>query len=157
MVGLLDIAPVIDTVEVNGESVSVPGISVEGIVSLLRRFPVLNDMASKGISVEGLYAMGPDVVAAVIAAGCGNPGNEQVEQIAKLLNLQAQIDLLNAILKRTMPKGVTPFLESVNRLMATFTDPVDLVKAKIEQMKASPKPSKLSSDGAVTPLRMSGG
>ncbi len=156
MVGLLDIAPVVDTVEINGEQVSVPGISVEGIASLLRRYPILHDVLSKGISVENLMAAGPDVVAAMIAAGCGQPGNEQAEQIVKLLNLQAQIDLLAAILRRTMPKGVGPFLESINRLMTMFSDPVDLVQAKIEQLKASQKPSKLSSDGVVTPLKMSG-
>ncbi len=156
MVGLLDIAPVVDTVEINGEQVSVPGISVEGIASLLRRYPILHDVMSKGISVENLMAAGPDVVAAMIAAGCGQPGNEQAEQIVKLLNVQAQIDLLAAILRRTMPKGVGPFLESINRLMTMFSDPVDLVQAKIEQLKASQKPSKPSSDGVVTPLKMSG-
>ncbi len=155
MVGLLDIAPVVDTVEVNGEQVSVPGISVHGIVSLLQRHPVLQDAMSKGITAQNLMATGPDAVAAIIAAGCGNPGNEQVEQIAKTLNMQAQIDLLVAIIRRTMPKGPVPFAESLNRLMATFNDPVDLIQSKIEQMKASPKTSKPLSD-VVTPLKMSG-
>ncbi len=156
MVGLLDIAPVVDTVEINGEQVNIPGISVQGIAVLWRRYPILQETLTKGISVENLMATGPDVVAAIIAAGCGQPNNEQAEQIARLLNLQAQIDLLTAILRRTMPKGIGPFLASINKLTDMFTDPVDLVKAKIEQMRASPKPSKLSSDGVVMPLKMSG-
>ncbi len=155
MVSLLDIAPVVDTAEVNGEQVTITGISVEGIASLLRRYPILYDVLSKGISVENLMTAGPDVVAAIIAAGNGNPGNERVEQVAKLLNLQAQIDLLAAILRRTMPKGIGPFLESLNRLMTMFSDPIDLMKAKIEQMKTSPKTSKPSSD-TVTQPAMSG-
>ena len=155
MVGLLDIASIADTVEVNGQQVTVTGVSVEGIASLLRRYPILHDVLSKGISVENLMSSGPDVVAAIIAAGCGQPGNEQAEQIVKLMDLQTQIDLLAATLRRTMPKGVGPFLESLNRLMTMFSDPIDLMKAKIEQMKASPKPSKPSSD-TVTPHAMSG-
>ncbi len=156
MVGLLDIAPVVDVVEVNGEQVSVPGISVAGIAILLQRYPILGDMLNKGISVESMFTAGPDAVAAIIAAGCGNPGNEQVEQIAKTLNMQTQIDLVAAIIRRTLPKGIGPFVESINKLMANFSDPADLIKAKIEQLKASPKPSKPSSDGVVTPLKMSG-
>ncbi len=155
MVGLLDIAPVVDTVDVNGSPVNVPGVSLEAIVSLLRRYPVLYDIPSKGITIENVMATGPDVVAAVIAAGCGQHGNSEAEQIAKMLNLQAQIDLLAGIFRRTMPKGVGPFIESLNRLMAMFTDPVELMQAKIEQMKSSPKPSRPLSE-VVTPLKMSG-
>ena len=77
MVGLIDIAPSVETVDVQGASVAVHGVSAKGIAHLLGRFPELRMlMTGQQVETEQLMAMGGDAVAAIIAAGCGYPGDE---------------------------------------------------------------------------------
>ena len=117
MVGLIDIAPRVETIDVQGTSVAVHGVSAKGLAHLLGRFPELR-MLMTGLEVEApaLMAMGGDAVAAVIAAGCGYPGDEQAETVAGKLSLDAQADLLAAILRLTLPKGIGPFVEKLTAL-----------------------------------------
>ena len=77
MVGLIDIAPSVETVDVQGTSVAVHGVSAKGVAHLLGRFPELRKlMTGQEVEAEQLMAMGGDAVAAIIAAGCGYPGDE---------------------------------------------------------------------------------
>jgi hypothetical protein len=64
MVGLIDIAPKIETIDVQGTSVAVHGISAKGVAHLLGRFPELR-MLMTGHEVETtqLMTMGGDAVA----------------------------------------------------------------------------------------------
>ena len=48
MVGLIDIAPGVETVEVQGAPVAVHGISAKGLASLLGRFPELRPWRRTG-------------------------------------------------------------------------------------------------------------
>jgi hypothetical protein len=73
-------------------------------------------MTGQEVQTEQLMAMGGEAVAAVIAAGCGYPGDETAETVADKLSLDAQADLLAAILRLTLPKGVGPFLEKLTAL-----------------------------------------
>jgi len=76
MAGLLDIADIVETVTINGTRVDVPGISAEGIAHLLNRFPEIRAaVTGKSVPVDRWLAMGVDAVAAIIAAGCGAPGD----------------------------------------------------------------------------------
>ena len=114
MAGLVDIAAVIETVTVAGTPVEVPGISAAGVATLLARFPELRKLMS-GIEVspEDLLKMGPAALAAVLAAGTGEPGNEKAEATAARLTLGDQADLLAAILRVTLPGGLDPFVEKL--------------------------------------------
>ena len=59
MVGLIDIAPKIETVDVQGASVSVHGISAKGVAHLLGRFPELRMlMTRQDVETGQLMAMG---------------------------------------------------------------------------------------------------
>lgn len=117
MVGLVDIAPVREAVDVGGQQIEVCGVSAKGIAYLLGRFPELRmRMSGREVSTEQMMAMGGDAVAAIIAAGCGYPGDEKAEAIAGQLSVEAQADLLVPILKLTMPKGVGPFVERLEAL-----------------------------------------
>ena len=60
--------------------------------------------------------MGGDAVAAIIAAGCGYPGDNTAETIAGSLSLDIQADFLAAILRLTLPNGVGPFVEKLTAL-----------------------------------------
>ena len=117
MVGLIDIAPAVETVDVQGAPVAVHGVSAKGIAQLLGRFPELRMlMTGQQVETEQLMAMGGDAVAAIIAAGCGYPGDETAEAVAGKLSLDAQADLLAAILRLTLPRGIGPFVEKLTAL-----------------------------------------
>jgi hypothetical protein len=117
MVGLIDIAPSVKTIEVQGTPVTVHGVSAKGLAHLLSRFPELRMlMTGQEVQAEQLMSMGGDAVAAIIAAGCGYPGDETAETVAGKLSLDAQADLLAAILRLTLPKGVGPFVEKLTAL-----------------------------------------
>ena len=117
MVGLIDIAPNVETVDMQGTSVTVHGVSAKGLAHLLGRFPELRMlMTGQEVEAPALMAMGGDAVAAIIAAGCGYPGDEQAETVAGKLSLDAQADLLAAILRLTLPKGIGPFVEKLTAL-----------------------------------------
>ena len=61
-------------------------------------------------------AIGGDAVAAIIAAGCGYPGDEQAEAVAGKLALDAQADLLASILRLTLSRGIGPFVKKLTAL-----------------------------------------
>jgi hypothetical protein len=119
MASLLDIAESRETVTVRGTAVAVPGISADGIARLLTRFDDLRGLLSgevADISVEALAGTGPHVVAAVIAAGTGLPGDERAEAVAGDLSVTEQMDLLEAILRATFPAGMGEFAARLQRL-----------------------------------------
>lgn len=117
MVGLVDLAPAIETVSVRGKQVPVYGVSAKGIAYLLARFPELRAlMAGREVAAEQLMAMGGDAVAAIIAAGCGYPGDPEAEKVFGLLPADTQADLLSPVLRLTMPQGVGPFVEKLGAL-----------------------------------------
>ena len=96
-------------------------------------------MSGKEVAVDQLFAMGGDAVAAVIAAGCGYPGDDKAENVAANLPLDAQADLLAAILRLTLPKGVGPFVETLSALGGILH--AEDVQSDTEQGSKSRKPS----------------
>ena len=67
-------------------------------------------------------AVGGDLVAAIIAAGTVDPGDPVAEEAAGRLGIDEQADLLAAILRVTLPKGVGPFVEKLLALGAALGD-----------------------------------
>src|SRR4051794_11188922 len=117
MVGLIDIAPATEMVEAQGKSIVVQGVSAKGLAHLLARFPELRRlMTGQEVEADQLLSMSGDAVAAIIAAGCGYPGNESAEVISGNLSLDIQADLLAAVLRLTLPKGIGPFVEKLTAL-----------------------------------------
>jgi hypothetical protein len=117
VVGLIDIAPRTETVEMQGTPVPVHGISARGLAHLLGRFPELRKlMTGQEVEIDHLMAMGGDAVAAVIAAGCGYPGDQAAENVAGQLSLDAQVDILAATSRLTLPGGFGPFVEKLTAL-----------------------------------------
>src|SRR5436309_5782252 len=111
MVGLVDLAPRVENVPVEGAEVAVQGISAKGVAYLLGRFPDLRRlMTGQDVGVDQLLASGGEAVAAIIAAGCGVPGDERAEAVAGNLPIDVQADLLAAVLRLTLPQGIGPFV-----------------------------------------------
>jgi hypothetical protein len=138
MVGLIDIAPRAETVDVQDAPVTVHGISAKGVAHLLGRFPELRKlMTGETVETEELMAMGGDAVAAIIAAGCGYPGDEKAEAVAGTFAIDAQADLLSAVIRLTLPRGLGPFVEK----LTTLGGILDAAPSATAPASNSPKPS----------------
>lgn len=126
MVQLSDIAPLAEEVPVGGgQTAAVYGVSVLGIVDLIHKYPELQALLSgEAIGTEALLSFGPKAVAAIIAAGCGQPGDEKAEAVAAKFPVAIQADLLEAILRLTMPAGIGPFVEKLVGLRAVLGGPL---------------------------------
>lgn len=117
MVGLLDIAPASEEVEVAGQKISVFAINARGIAQLLKKFPELRMMLTgKEVADENLVEMFPNAISAIIAAGLGEAGNAEVEQRADQLGLTDQAAIIAAIWRQTFPKGLDPFVKELERM-----------------------------------------
>ena len=124
MSGLLSIAPLTETVTVRGTAISVPGVSLRGVAALLVRFPELRMLVTGNadkINTDDLFAKAPEAVAAVIAAGTGNPGDADHEAVADSLPIEAQADLITAILRVTLPNGLGALVEKLSAMGALIS------------------------------------
>ena len=140
MVGLIDIAPQIERVDVREKPVEVHGISAKGLAYLLGRFPDLRRlMTGQDVDAQQLLTVGGDAVAAIIGAGCGQAGDEQAEAIAGNLPIDTQADFLAAILRLTLPKGIGPFVAKLTSLGGILD--VDAARSDTAQGSTSPRPS----------------
>jgi hypothetical protein len=124
MPGLLDAAPA--TFDVAG--VQGPGVSSAGIAYLLATYPELRMYVTGvpvALNVDTIIKLAPNVICDIIACGCGYVPGETDEtkelfararQKAASLNADVQLDMIDAILKITMPGGVGPFAEKIEAI-----------------------------------------
>lgn len=117
LASLSDLAGVGRDVTVRGRTVTVTGVSARGLATLFRRFPdLIGAIAGAGLSVSALAQMGPDVLAAVIAAGTGSPDDPAAEEVADRLAMSDQLALIEAIMSESFggdPAGFMKRLESL--------------------------------------------
>jgi hypothetical protein len=117
MTSLLQIVPLTETIQVRGIAITIRGLSARGIGHLLARFPALRElMGGTELSSQELFDLGGDIVAAIIAAGCGSLGDAKAEAVADHLTVEEQTDLLSAIVRLTMPGGIGPFVEKLGSI-----------------------------------------
>jgi hypothetical protein len=121
MAGLVDIVLPKKTIELYGVKVPITGIDMDGLGALWERFPQLSDIAASGnIGPKSILALGADVTAAFIAAGTGAAGDEAAEAVAREMPIGDKIELIAAILERSMPRGAVPFVESYVAILASL-------------------------------------
>lgn len=150
MATLLDIATVSELVLVPGpggkkQDLEVFGVSAEGIAMLFNRFPEIRALITgKTLERDKLAKLAAPAIAAVIAASCGTPGDKKAELAASRLPLSAQMDVLEATVKLTMPDGMGPFVERLTALagmlnaQAETVNPSDMITVPATK---SPSPS----------------
>lgn len=135
MISLLDIPSHSLTVTVGGAKLTVSPISIETLVGLFARFPDLGKMLQdRKFSVATLLTNSGPLVAAIIAAGVGHPGDAKHEEAAARLALDDQLTILEAVLKATIPSGIGAFIERLTTLGAFLQEgapsPVPAIKSK---------------------------
>lgn len=124
MATLLDIASLSEFVKIPGkggveQELEVFGVSAEGIVMLLKRFPEIQMlMTGKALEGDQLATLAPPAIAAIIAAATGTTGNKKAELIASRLPLELQMEILEAVIKLTMPNGLGPFVKRLQDMAA---------------------------------------
>ncbi len=144
MVGLLDIAPAPVAVSIGEHRVDIYGISWTGVADIIRRYPdiagQLHARYQRGGDIEYVELVGllGSALGSFIAAGCGYPGDTAQERAASLLSMEAQLNLVAAIIERTMPDGIGPFVGRISAAIGRLTQSLS------ESEKASePRPVKV--------------
>jgi hypothetical protein len=133
---LLDIGPVSEKVQVGDKLLDVYGVSVKGVFALFARFPEIQQWFKGGrINQEQLIAEAPDTLAAIIAAGCGEPGNGAAEETAGRLPVDTQLDILEAIGRLTFKNGFGPF---VKRIVALAAQAQSVNYGRVQDTKSPP-------------------
>lgn len=123
MVGLLDIAPIKASVDVNGTKIELSGLDASSIFNILYRFPVLREaIAKRTFNPEDLFHYGGGVVDAIIAAGVGFVGDEEQEKAVSNISLDKQVECIIQIFKLTFPNGIGPLVEQLEMLGVEFED-----------------------------------
>ena len=153
-IGLLDLVARREKVSINGngEYFEVRGVSAQDVAALLLKFPALEKIfMGRGIGIEDLRGLAHDCIGAIIAAGVGRLGDEEVERAANALSLEFQADCITAIGRATLPSGFGPF---ANRVTAAFGSLHSAPAGKPPDMN-SPKGSPLSMDLRTPPSGLS--
>lgn len=134
MPGLLDIAPLTETVPVRGAKAIICGVPVKAIASLLARFPDLRKMwATDKWDAEQLLGMSDEVIVALIDAGCSNIDEANAGNLA----LDEKAEMLAAIIRVTMPRGPGPFMATLTALMGTVGGAVSPTAPASKSRKSS--------------------
>jgi hypothetical protein len=120
---VLSIAPEAETVTIGKSKIEVRGISNRVAVQILRRFPILLSLLGDGAGYPELLDAVPDAGNAIMAAGVGKYGDATTEAMFDALPMGHQFNLIEAILRLTMPGGVGPFVERLTRVMSPTSAP----------------------------------
>lgn len=148
MVGLLDVVLATEKVAIDGGEIDVHALSGSDLAVIITRFPEIGTiMRGKAatLDAEAFMRFLPACIPTLIAFGCGDydelseENKKKSERQASRLSIEAQVDLLAAILRLTFRSGVGPFVEKLQRLML---DPVSAVPASSSEQSAPSKNEK---------------
>ena len=139
--GLYDISGFGEDVPIGGDppqKIRVKGISAKGILILLMRYPDMQRwLSGQSIAIPDVMMQTPDAIAAIIAAGTGNPGEGDAEDIASNLPIEIQTDIVEAIYRQTFRSGFGPF---VNRVLTLYANAVASgLPGKVPDTKSPPE------------------
>jgi len=112
---LTDLVAHTEEVAYGDGSFTVRGLTILQIATLLKRFPdLLRFLGTGKMETDAIAALAPDLIAAIIATGCGEP---EAEDKVGLLPIGVQADVMAAIVRLTIPQGFGPFVDALT-LMA---------------------------------------
>jgi hypothetical protein len=147
--GLRDVLPQSETVEINGKKVPVYGISGGRIGILLNRFPALEKLFDSTVSSDEktvvLKKFAPPAIAPVVAAALGwitddEEADREAERDADRLSIEVQIEILEKTRGLTFKQGLGPFVRLLSSMMGGTVDDV-AGKASFTRSQKPQKPS----------------
>jgi hypothetical protein len=155
---LHDIADFGEKVDIgDGHKLQVKGISAQGVLLLLMRFPDLQKwLSGQSLALADTFLQAPDTIAAVIAAGTGAPGDTDAEDIAGSLPVEVQTEVLEAVYRQTFRNGFGPFVKRVLVLYAAAVQSGNFggdpgMKSPQESKPLSPTDTPQASSGTTPP------
>jgi hypothetical protein len=109
-----------EEIAVGGTKLHVFGIGIDGLNLIAHRFPEFVDMIiEQRVDLPLIVRDFPKASIVALAAGIGEPGNEECETKLGRLPLVDQIVLLEAIIRQTVGgDDAGPFVERLKRLFA---------------------------------------
>lgn len=161
MVGLLDIGESVHKVTIRGKELDVYGIPVGDLVALIGRFPDLRKVIERragDIDPEAMMKLAPEIIAAVIAAGIAEEGDDdktraKSEAVAAKLSIGEQVSAITVIFKATFPQGVGSFVDELAALSSGVPAPAPVQNDGTASSGKSPKESKGSSASETSPKK----
>lgn len=115
------VAPAAEVPLADGQTITVRGLSLRTIATLLSRFPdVLALFNGRDLDVRQLLLAAPEAAVAIMAAGNGRLGDAEAEAKADSLGLEEQVNMLLKISELTFPGGVGPFVEKMTGLASSL-------------------------------------
>jgi hypothetical protein len=146
MADLLDIAPstAVEVVKIDGMRITVRGLSLDAIASIVARFPELKSLVNGtggGDFVPRLIQGCGAAVGPIIAAGCGHLADETYEQPAAKLLLEHQLKFLKAIFGLTFPNGIGSFVEELTSLVGAGEGATKTIKVRLRNSVSPSQPS----------------
>ena len=141
------------------QKLKVKGISAQGVVLLLMRFPQLQKwLSGQNVPLSDTLIQSPDMIAAVIAAGTGAPGDTDAEDIAASLPVEVQTDVVEAVYRQTFRNGFGPFVKRVLVLYAAAVQSGNFgvdpgTKSQPELKPLSPTDTPQASSGTIPPAK----
>ena len=141
----------------DGRKLQVKGISAQGVLLLLMRFPDLQKwLSGQSLKIAETFFQAPETISAVIAAGTGAPGDSDAEDIAASLPVEVQTDVLEAVYRQTFRSGFGPFAKRVLVLYAAVAQSGNFggdpgMKSPPELKPLSPTDTSQASSGTTPP------
>ena len=145
MADLLDITGLTacEVIKINGDRVTVRGLSGPTIAALVGRFPHLGAVVGGGaVGVQLILQFG-HAIGPIIAASVGHLGDEAYEKHASEFPVEVQLELIDAIKRVTFPKGLVSFAEKLTALLMGADEGVKPLKLRLRKSRS---PSQNSSD-----------
>jgi hypothetical protein len=149
MATLLDIAPSTSVESVwtsDGQRLVVHGLSFNAVASIVSRYPKLLSVKGSENVAWHLIANGGNAVGVIIAAACGELGNEDAEAHANSFLMEDQLKLIIAILGLTFPNGIGSFMERLTQALSVVGAPEGAQKPIKLRLRPSRSTSPNSSD-----------
>jgi hypothetical protein len=145
MADLLDIVPAtaVESVHISGgRRITVRGLHANDIATIVARFPsMIAVFAGAGDNVVTLFSSLGLAAGAIIAAGCGHPGDEKAEQIAGSFLIDDQLQLFKAIFGLTFPNGLSPVMETIAGLVNGAAKQQQKVRVRLKKSPSESPPS----------------
>lgn len=121
MPSLVDVAKIVERINIRGIDMEVPGASAQALAQLFVRFMELRKFfggRAQDVTAERIMQLAPELIGAFIAAGFGKVGDKEEEAAAQTLTAGEQVPLVVLIWKVTFPRGYQDFLEALERVVA---------------------------------------